>query len=96
MQHYPTEPLIQSPLRFDPLDTARRRIAWATRLMTLAEWWAEFDEPIEYLEDPEAILAEDARCLIELCEAHAIVHQQTERGPAFPNWLLKEFYPENP
>lgn len=65
------------------------------RLLTVADYWVEFDEPVELLEDPRATFRQDAADLIAACELHGIAYRRDE-VPAFPVWLLREFYPANP
>lgn len=94
MQHH-SETATQSTV-FDNLGTVKHNVASLARMMTVAEWWTEFDEPVEYLEDPEATFEEDARCLVGVCAAGGIAYHRTEKGLAFPVWMLRELYPENP
>ncbi len=65
------------------------------RLLTVASYWAEFDEPTQLLDDPLDTFAQDARDLITLCERDAIPYNPGIE-PAFPVWLLRAFYPANP
>ncbi|WP_156946989.1 hypothetical protein [Afipia birgiae] len=68
------------------------------RLLTVAEYWVQFDEPIEFLEDPAATFAGDGQSLIAICEANDIPYRPagTVQAAGFPVWLLMEFYPANP
>lgn len=69
------------------------------RMLTIAAYWAEFDEPIEYLEDPEKTFTEDARRFISICLTRSIPFEVPEAGlaeAAFPLWLLRKQYPPNP
>jgi hypothetical protein len=65
------------------------------RLLSVADYWVEFDEPIDMLEDPRTTFEQDARHLIAACERHGIAYRRDD-VPAFPVWLLREFYPANP
>jgi hypothetical protein len=65
------------------------------RLLSVASYWAEFNEPIQLLEDPLGTFAADAKDLIVLCERHGIAFSSSGE-PTFPVWLLREFYPANP
>ena len=87
---------MNSSLSVEVVSAALRVAGDPMRLLTIAAYWAEFDEPIEYLENPEATFAEDAQSLGSLCEENGIAYQRSERAAAFPLWLLREFYPENP
>ncbi|WP_244628366.1 hypothetical protein [Tardiphaga robiniae] len=65
------------------------------RLLSVADYWIEFDEPTDLLHDPRATFEQDAAHLIAACELHGIAYRQDDE-PAFPIWLLREFYPSNP
>ncbi|MGM4929718.1 hypothetical protein [Tardiphaga sp. 619_E2_N8_5] len=65
------------------------------RMLSVGSYWAEFDEPIQLLDDPLGTFAADAKALITLCERHNILYIPGQE-PAFPVWLLREFYPSNP
>ncbi|UGV24685.1 hypothetical protein E0H22_02680 [Rhodopseudomonas boonkerdii] len=65
------------------------------RLLSVADYWVEFGEPIDLLEDPRATFSEDAAHLIAACERQGIAYRRGD-VPAFPVWLLREFYPANP
>ncbi|MBN9602668.1 MAG: hypothetical protein J0G33_07035 [Afipia felis] len=69
-----------------------------TRLLTVASYWAEFDELTELLDNAQATFEADERALLKLCAASGAVHRPaTVTEPAaFPLWLLREFYPANP
>lgn len=69
------------------------------RMLTIAAYWAEFDEPIEYLEDPEKTFSEDAKRFIPTCLTRSIRFEVPEEGlaeAAFPLWFLRKQYPRNP
>ena len=68
------------------------------RPLTVADYWTEFGEPAELLDDPQATFAEDGHELLKLCLANDIPYRPTsdEQAMAFPVWLLREFYPANP
>jgi len=78
------------------LAAASHRVAEPMRLLTVAQFWEEYEEPIDLLEDPEATFADDERSLAVICKEHGIAYRDTERQPAFPVWVLRAFYPENP
>ncbi|SNT56463.1 hypothetical protein SAMN05216374_5004 [Tardiphaga sp. OK246] len=65
------------------------------RLLSIADYWTEFDEPADLLEDPRATFKQDAADLIATCELNGIAYRRDDE-PAFPVWLLREFYPANP
>jgi len=69
-----------------------------SRLLTVSEFWREWDEPIEWLSDPLATFAEDTEQLLRLCQAEGITYRPaTANQPAaFPLQTLTEFYPANP
>ena len=68
------------------------------RLLTVADYWAEFDEPTELLDNPQVTFEKDGRALLKLCLTSGIVHRPAivTEPAAFPLWLLLEFYPANP
>jgi hypothetical protein len=68
------------------------------RMLSVADYWAEFDEPIELLDDPARTFAEDAARLGDICRANNIPHRPASgiHDGAFPVWMLREFYPVNP
>jgi hypothetical protein len=65
------------------------------RMLSVASYWAEFNEPIQLLDDPLGTFSADAKDLIALCDQHGILHGSGQE-PTFPVWLLREFYPANP
>jgi hypothetical protein len=66
-------------------------------MLSVADYWVEFDEPVERLTDPAKTFAEDAMRLSATCEDHGIPYQSSANGePEFPVWLLREFYAANP
>lgn len=69
-----------------------------SRLMTVSEWWYEMEEAVELLSDPQATFTEDGHELVRLCLANRIPYRPASDGQAmaFPAWLLREFYPDNP
>lgn len=83
--------------RFKPIAiTTGLRIARdPCRFISVANYWTEFDEPIDLLNDPQATFMSDEMDLISICEMHGIAYQR-DRGLTFPVWLLREFYPANP
>jgi hypothetical protein len=69
------------------------------RMITIADWWVEFDEPIEHLPDPEATFRDDARRFISICLTRSIPFEVPEAGiveAKFPLWFLRKQYPLNP
>lgn len=65
------------------------------RLLSVPDYWKEFDEPIELLKNPDRTFSKDAERLAVICEQHRIPYLRGEIEPAFPVWLLREFYPAN-
>lgn len=97
MQHHITPADTRNQhTEFDPPRHLGHTLAWLARSLTVRQWWHEMDEPIDLLEDPEATFAEDGGCLAAICEEYGIVCQRGEQRQAFPVWVLREFYPENP
>ncbi|MBX9821205.1 hypothetical protein [Afipia birgiae] len=68
------------------------------RLIAVGDYWAEFDAPVELLDDPQTTFTEDGHELLKLCLANGIPYRPAGDGQAiaFPVWLLREFYPANP
>lgn len=67
------------------------------RLLSVRQYWAEFNEPVEFLDDPERTFREDTADLLRVCLRHAVPYSLSDCGTlAFPVWLLREFYPVNP
>ncbi len=60
-----------------------------SRLMTVREWWHE-NEPLDLVEDPEAVFADDEGNLIALCRQHGVDYCEAGEGreAAFPVWLM--------
>jgi hypothetical protein len=73
----------------------RKAAADPLRMLSVASYWAEFDEPIQLLDDPLGTFAADAKALIAMCERYGIAFSPSDE-PIFPVWLLREFYPANP
>lgn len=66
------------------------------RMMSIAGYWAEFEEPIEHLDDPQATFLDDARRLVSVCLIRDIPFQVPEAGLSealFPVWVLERKYP---
>jgi hypothetical protein len=49
-------------------------------MISIAAFWAEFNKPIEYLEDPLARFISDARLLINICLIRELPFQVPEAG----------------
>jgi hypothetical protein len=67
------------------------------RMISIATFWAEFDQPIEHLEDPPATFLSDARRLINICLIRELPFQVPEAGLSealFPLWILERMYPD--
>lgn len=73
----------------------RKAAADPLRMLSVASYWAEFDEPIQLLDDPLGTFAADAKDLIAMCERHGVSYSASAE-PTFPVWLLRVFYPANP
>jgi len=63
------------------------------RLLTVRQYWTEFDEPIDLLEYPEQTFGLDAVDLIKMCRKHGVPYRGGVGDPEFPVWLLRIFYP---
>ncbi|MDB5619668.1 MAG: hypothetical protein JWQ24_3906 [Tardiphaga sp.] len=62
-----------------------------SRLLSVADYWLEFEEPVDLLGDPQATFAGDTKHLRAACDKHGIAYHVGDE-PAFPIWLLREFY----
>lgn len=66
------------------------------RMMNIADFWAEFDHPIEHLDDPQRTILGDAKHLVGVCLVRDIHFQVPDTGLSealFPVWVLEKKYP---
>ncbi|HEY0329287.1 MAG TPA: hypothetical protein VGC77_09320 [Rhodopseudomonas sp.] len=61
------------------------------RLLTVHEYWTEFDQPIDLFECPEDTLRSDRDDLIKMCESNGVPYHRSGEGdePAFPVWIIR-------
>lgn len=80
------------------ISTSLRAASSAFELLSVADYWSEFDEPTDSLKDSQATFAADGIDLLRLCLANGIAYRPASAGlpMAFPIWLFREFYEANP
>ena len=90
MTHRGTMHDIFRTLLIQPSTFLGRIAADPARLMTVAEWWYEMEEPIAHLSDSQAAFVDDERRLLKLCSDHSIPYRDAGdgRSVAFPAWLF--------
>ncbi|WP_047308390.1 hypothetical protein [Rhodopseudomonas palustris] len=90
MQHH--QPL--GPADCSPLAKVARD---PERLLTVREFWTEFNEPTDLLDDADETFRLDTVDLIRACVSQGIPYADGgHTNSAFPVWLLRDFYPVNP